>query len=250
MCDRGGVAEGTRFGEVAELYDDVRPGYAPGFAEAIAAYHGRAPETVLDIGAGTGKGTEVLLRLGGALTCVEPDERMAGRLRSRFPGVTVLVAPFEAAGAPPADVAGCAMAWHWLDPRRRARLAFAALRPGGTLAIFGHRYAYADPADARAIDAAFRAVDGTSAPPRPETYAYDDVRGSGLFADVRLEWGGRHLAMDPGQYLRLVRTFGPFRNRSEEDQRRLLGALGATLDRLGGTVLDLRSSLVLARRRA
>ena len=51
---------------------------------------------MLEIGAGTGKGTEVLALLGAPLTCVEPDPRMAAVLRGRFPDATVLEAPFEA----------------------------------------------------------------------------------------------------------------------------------------------------------
>ncbi|MFG2041964.1 class I SAM-dependent methyltransferase [Dactylosporangium sp. NPDC048998] len=247
------MGDGTRFGEVAEDYDDVRPGYAPGLAEAIAAYHGRPPGHVLEIGAGTGKGTEVLRNLGGALTCVEPDERMAAVLCARFLEVTVLVAPFESAfesaGAGPADVVGCAMAWHWLDPARRNRLAFDALRPGGTLAVFGHRYAYADPAHARAFDAAFAAVDPTPPVVRHDDWAFDDIRSSGLFADARLVRTDRPLPMSAERYLRLVRTFGPFRAKDAAGQARTLEVLAATLDDLGGaTVLDLRTTLALARR--
>ncbi|HTJ32005.1 MAG TPA: class I SAM-dependent methyltransferase [Dactylosporangium sp.] len=241
--------DGTRFGEVAQIYDDARPGYAPGLAESIAAYHGTAPGSVLEVGAGTGKGTAVLRELGGRLTCIEPDERMAAVLRERFPAASVLVAPFEEAAAEPADVVGCAMAWHWLDPARRVRLAHDALRPGGTLAVWGHRYAYADPGHARAIDAAFARHDKTPPPVRPDTYAYDEIVASGLFAGARLERGNRHVAVDAEQYLRLVRTFGPFRAKSPDEQARTLDALATALDDLGGgTVLDLRTGLALARR--
>ncbi|MEV6924970.1 class I SAM-dependent methyltransferase [Dactylosporangium sp. NPDC051485] len=240
----------TRFGEVADIYDDARPGYdAPALARAIAGYHGAPPGRVLEVGAGTGKGTEVLARLGGELTCVEPDERMAAVLRSRFPAAEVVVAPFEEARVEPADVLGCALAWHWLDPGRRCRLAAEALRPGGTLAVFGHRYAYADPAHAAAIDAAFLALEGRASAVRPETEAFDDIRGSGCFTGVRLERSSRHLPMAAGQYLRLVRTFGPFRAKSPADQERTIEALAAALDRIGGEiVLDLRGTLTLARK--
>ncbi|MER7007944.1 class I SAM-dependent methyltransferase [Dactylosporangium sp. NPDC000555] len=244
---------------VADVYDDVRPGFAPGLAEAIAVYHGRPPGRVPETG--VGKGTEVLRGLGGALTCVEPDERMAAVLRARFPDVTVLVAPFESAWPGPADVVGCAMAWHWLDPARRNRLAFDALRPGGTLAVFGAwsgstraklrrarlgvaRFAYADPAHTRA----FAAADPTPPVPRHDDWAFDDIRSSGLFADARLVRTNRPLPMSAERYLRLVRTFGPFRARGAAGQARTLDVL-ATLDDLGGgTVLDLRTTLALARR--
>src|SRR4051794_27100887 len=102
------------FGEVADLYDDVRPGYPAELSRAVAE---RAPAgDVVDIGAGTGKGTEVLLGLGAKVTAIEPDARMAAVLRARFPSVDVQVTTFEEWAAPPGGVAvlGCALAWHWM----------------------------------------------------------------------------------------------------------------------------------------
>ncbi|MFF5228494.1 class I SAM-dependent methyltransferase [Dactylosporangium sp. NPDC000521] len=130
----------------------------------------RPLETVAEIGAGTGHGTAVLLGLGAPVTCVEPDARMAAVLRARHPSVTVVVAPFERWVPPPSGVSllGCAMAWHWLDPATRAQRAFDAIAPGGTLAVFGHRYAYADPAHEAAIDAAFRSVRDDGVQLRPD----------------------------------------------------------------------------------
>ena len=68
------------FGEVAESYDDVRPGYPVEILDLITAYAGPAPRTVVEPGAGTGKGTALLRNLGVPLTCVEPDPAMAALL--------------------------------------------------------------------------------------------------------------------------------------------------------------------------
>lgn len=62
----------TVFGEVADAYDEVRPGYPDELGAAILAYDGPVT-SVVEIGAGTGKGTAVLVGLGGRVTCVEPD---------------------------------------------------------------------------------------------------------------------------------------------------------------------------------
>ena len=235
------------------MYDDARPGYPPQIAEAIGSYVERPLRTVAEIGAGTGHGTAVLLRLGAPVTCVEPDPRMAAVLAVRHPAVRVEVAPFERWSPPPGGVSvlACAMAWHWLDPATRNRRAFDALAPGGTLAVFGHRYAYADPVHDAAIGAAFRAVagGGEQPPARPDSGARDDVTAAGLFGDVAFVHLTRPLPMSTAAYLRLVRTFGPFRARPAAQRQAVLDALTETLDGLGGgTVLDLRTSLTLARR--
>ncbi|MDG6108891.1 class I SAM-dependent methyltransferase [Dactylosporangium aurantiacum] len=247
------AADGRRFGEVADVYDEVRPGYPPRLTDAIRSYVEGPPRTVAEIGAGTGHGTAVLLGLGAPVTCVEPDPRMAAVLAARHPGVRVEVVPFERWSPPPGGVSllACAMAWHWLDPATRNRRAFDALAPGGTLAVFGHRYAYADPDHDAAVGAAFRSLDdgGEQPPARPDGWARDDVTAAGLFGDVTFVQLTRSLPMSTAEYLRLVRTFGPFRARPPARQRAVLDALAATLDRLGGgTVLDLRTSLTLARR--
>src|SRR5262245_28558802 len=143
----------TVFGEVAHQYDDARPSYPTALTEAILAYAGPVLDLV-EIGAGTGKGTEVLSRLGARMTCVEPDPRMAEVLAANYPHATVVVSTFEA-WQPPADgvpLVACALAWHWLDPATRNRRAFDALAPGGVLAVFGHRYLFVDPAHQAAMD--------------------------------------------------------------------------------------------------
>jgi SAM-dependent methyltransferase len=238
------------FGEVAELYDEIRPGYPEGVAAAIRAYHGGPPSRVVEIGAGTGKGTAVLTLLGAPVTCVEPDPRMAAVLRARFPRIDVEQQSFERWRPPSGGVPliAFAMSWHLLDAATRNPSAYAALRPGGTLAVFGHRYAYADPAVSDAIGVALRATDPTVRD-RPDRWAHDDIVAAGLFDDVRLEQLCRDVPLDAESYLKLVQTFSPFRRRSAEAQAAALRALRVVLADAGGHVtLDLRTTVVLARR--
>ncbi|GAA1608250.1 class I SAM-dependent methyltransferase [Actinoplanes couchii] len=235
------------FGTVAGLYDTARPGYPAWIGTAIADHHGRTPRSVAEIGAGTGKGTAVLTDLNAPLTCLEPDPRMAAVLAERFPDATVHIGTFEE-WTPPAggvDVLACAMAWHWLDPATRNRLAFDALAPGGTLAVFGHRYGYADAAQGAAIQAVLDDVDPDVAD-RPVDWFHDDVLASGLFGDVRKQVALTPLPLDRAGYLGLMQTFGPFLRHTPEQQRYGLDRLGRTIDDFGGTVvMQLRTTLVL-----
>ncbi len=240
------------FGAVAATYDEVRPGYPAALAASVVDHHGGAPARIVEVGAGTGKGTEVLHRIGAPLTCIEPDPGMAAVLRTRFPDVTVHAGRFEDWAPPPGGVPllACAMAWHWLDPARRNRLAHDALAPSGTLAVFAHHYGYADPAHGEALLAAICRLD-SSVTERPEGWFRDDIAGSGLFVDVTATTWARGLVLPRERYLRLMRTFGPYRERPPELRAAALRAVGAVLDDLGGAVtMDLRTTLVLARRPA
>lgn len=237
------------FGQVADLYESARPGYPPELADAIVAYHGATPPSVAEIGAGTGKGTELLATIGAPVTCVEPDPQMAAVLGARFPQARVYAGTFEQWPPPPGGVGvlACAMAWHWLDPATRNPRARRALAPGGTLAVFGHTYGFADAGQAAAIRAALDAIDPT-ATERPADWIRHDILSSGQFADVGIERFRRDLPLTREQYLALIRTFGPFLARPPDLQRRGLDVLGRLVDDFGGTVvLDLRTTLTLAR---
>jgi trans-aconitate methyltransferase len=237
------------FGPVADLYESVRPGYPPEIADVILAHHGDTPTSVVEVGAGTGKGTEVLARIGAPLTCIEPDPRMAASLAQRFPNASVHATTFERWSPPVGGVGvlACAMAWHWLDPATRNTRARAALAPGGTLAVFGHRYGYADAAQEAAIQSALHAIDPT-AQERPMDWFYQDIVDRGQFDDVRREVFRRDVRMNKEQYLGLVRTFGPYLSRPPAQQQRAVTSLGRVVDDFGGSVvLDLRTTLVLGR---
>ncbi|MGK5522877.1 hypothetical protein ACSNN9_26460, partial [Micromonospora sp. URMC 107] len=119
---------------------------------------------------------------------------------------------------------------------------------GGTLAVFGHEYGYADPAQAHAVDTTLRAIDPTATRRRADWF-HHDITGSDLFTDVRADTLHRDLPLSTDRYLRLLQTFGPYRQRTAEQQTRAATAMRTLVDGFGGTVvLRLRTTLVLARR--
>ena len=73
--DRG---RAESFGSIAEVYDRLRPAPAPAFVDELVAL---APETVLDVGCGTGKVAREFSARGLEVLGVELDERMAAIAR-------------------------------------------------------------------------------------------------------------------------------------------------------------------------
>jgi len=100
------------------------------------ASHDPAGLRVLDLGAGTGKLTAVLLGLGTRVTAVEPDEAMLGELRRRCPQAQARQGSAEAIPLPDAtmDAVVCGQALHWFDMDRALPEIARVLVPGGPLA--------------------------------------------------------------------------------------------------------------------
>lgn len=121
-------------------YASVRPAYPAGAVAALLASaargRGRRPLRVADIGAGTGKMSELLARAGARVDAVEPSEAMRSQASS-VEGVTWHCGVAEDTGLPDGiyDIVVFAQSWHWVDSERAGIEAARMLDAGGVLGI-------------------------------------------------------------------------------------------------------------------
>ncbi len=127
------MTDALSFGAAAAAYDTYRPSYPPAALEWAI---GPGPGPVVDLGAGTGIMTRVLLGLGYQVIPVEPDPRMRERLAETTPGVTPLDGTGEQIPLPggSVDAVVCGQSYHWFDRERAHPEIARVLRPGGVLA--------------------------------------------------------------------------------------------------------------------
>jgi len=126
------------FGNAAEDYERGRPGWP----EAIAEVGGLPPSAeVLDLGAGTGKLTRVLVRRFARVTAVEPDESMRAVFSQATVCCKVLEGSAEAIPLADGSVDGvfCAEAFHWFEWTAALREIARVLRPRGVLVLCFNR---------------------------------------------------------------------------------------------------------------
>ena len=126
------------FAQAVADYERGRPGYPPEaverLCEAVGIGSGRA---VLDLAAGTGKLTRLLVPTGAELVAVEPVEQMRAALARVLPEATVLAGTAE--HLPPRDgsvdavVAGSA--FHWFRGDEALTEIHRVLRPAGRLGL-------------------------------------------------------------------------------------------------------------------
>lgn len=129
------------FGAAAAVYESGRPDYP---AEAVAWMLERIGDPpvgsrhkVVDVGAGTGKLTRAVTRLGMLGIAVDPDAEMLAVLAKALPDVAVLVGTAERLPLLDSDVDAVVLgqAWHWVEPIAGSLEVGRVLRRGGVLGL-------------------------------------------------------------------------------------------------------------------
>lgn len=128
-----------RFSSRVDNYVRYRPGYPPEIVDLLRVECGLTKTSaVADIGSGTGKLSELLLKAGCLVWGVEPNQEMreAGE-RINLPNFTSVDGTAEATtlAVRSADIITVAQAFHWFDHAKCRPEFVRILKPGGWLVI-------------------------------------------------------------------------------------------------------------------
>lgn len=126
------------FGAAADEYERARPDYPAAAVRLLSRELAIGPgRRLLDLGAGTGKLTRIMVPLGPRVVALEPVESMRVRFARALPLVPVVAGIAEAmpfAGAS-FDAVVCAQAFHWFDGERALAEIHRVLDRGGLLGL-------------------------------------------------------------------------------------------------------------------
>lgn len=126
------------FHTAGERYDAIRPSYP---ADVVPFVVPPGARRAVDVGAGTGLFTRLLVAAGLEVTAVEPSASMLELLRAGLPQVQAVNGTGEETILPDgcAEVVTVAQAWHWIDPVAGSAEAARLLRAGGVLGIVNNQ---------------------------------------------------------------------------------------------------------------
>jgi SAM-dependent methyltransferase len=129
------------FDQAAEAYERARPTYPAEALDWVAEAAALSPgDAVVDVGAGTGKLTRLLVERGYDVVAVEPIDGMRAILAERVPQARVVAGTAEAIPVPDgsARAVTAAQSFHWFDPERAEPEIARVLEPDGALVIIAN----------------------------------------------------------------------------------------------------------------
>jgi SAM-dependent methyltransferase len=126
------AARASSFGGAASLYERYRPG------PPMEAVEWVLPERVgraVDLGAGTGALTRLLVGRADEVVAVEPDDRMRAVLAEAVPGARAVAGRGEAIPLPDdsVDAVLASSSWHWMETVPTLNEIGRVLVPGGVV---------------------------------------------------------------------------------------------------------------------
>lgn len=126
-----------RFKGFADIYDRARPSVPLYPVRVILRYLGNMPETVVDLGSGTGLSTVIWKDYASQIIGIEPSADMRTAAQAKADDKVSFREGFgNATGLPDkcADVVVCSQSFHWMEPTSTLAEVNRILRDGGIFA--------------------------------------------------------------------------------------------------------------------
>lgn len=235
------------FDESAVAYDRYRPRYPDELVDDIIELGElRAGARVVEIGAGTGIGTALLVDHGLQVVAIEPSSSMRELAEEKLGQRASFVAGnFEDwPSTEGVDLVVAFSAWHWVNPGKGVDLVADLLSSGGSLAV-----AWTEIVSWGQDGFEDRLADVTGAPwPKSVEHMRASLRpldDDPRFTDFAVRRHRLERSLDAESFIGLTRTYPGFHTAERDEQyRRIID------DELGGTVTRVEDAvLYLTRRR-
>jgi SAM-dependent methyltransferase len=211
------------FDRAAEEYEQARATYPPAVLDPLPL---GADAEVLDLGAGTGKLTRLLVERYRRVVAVEPLDGMRAILERVLPEVESHAGSAEAIPLPDASVDGvfAAAAFHWFANDEAVAEIGRVLRPGGVVGLVHGNALPPSPLPAE-YDAYFESL----ARPMPASEPWPALLERGPFGTARVEHVGYDQTETRENVLIFAQTVSSVASRADDERARIARDLDALL---------------------
>jgi SAM-dependent methyltransferase len=237
------------FDDVAQIYEEVRPGYPAQLFEDVVSLSG-IPQggRILEVGCGPGKATIPFAKRGYAMLCLELGPKLAALAAENcrtYPRVMIQSIAFEDWPVERAsfDLFISAQAFHWIPPKIGYAKAAEALKDAGSIALFWSQHPVWDTPVRRALNRVYRdkapQIADAAQKNSPEILTkrtVNDIDSSGFYQLVQVKhypWSAQYTA---DQYIKLISTYSDHRSLPADTRHDLFVAVDKVIERFGGTV--------------
>ena len=150
-----------RFKGFADLYDNTRPACPEYVVEGLTRYLGHRPQTVVDMGCGTGLSTLVWKNVADKIIGVEPSEDMIAHAianAENTKNVEFIRAFSDKTGLESgiANIVTCSQSFHWMEPESTLQEIARLLKSGGVFAAYDCDW---PPVCNASVESAYQALD-------------------------------------------------------------------------------------------
>jgi SAM-dependent methyltransferase len=231
------------FDAAADYYDRFRPSYPAELIDCIINKTGiNSNSKILEIGAGSGKATELFVNKGFNMLCVEPGENLveAGiRKFSYTDKVKYCTCRFEDWKETPDnfDAAISAQAFHWVPKPIGFQKCFSALKKNGHIALFWNLYVTDNsPIDIELENTGMFLLQTKEACEERIKSHVEEIRASNCFKEAetfRFPWSQQYTAEE---YLGFLKTSNYYLSASEEEKKAAEAKVTEIINRNGGSI--------------
>jgi SAM-dependent methyltransferase len=228
------------FDRAAGEYERARPGYPAAVLELLPLDHGAE---VLDLGAGTGKLTRLLVERYRHVVAVEPLAGMRAILEDVVPGAESIAGSAEQIPLAGASVDGvfAAQAFHWFANDDAMGEIARVLRPGGVLCLIWN-----EPAEPSPLPEAYRAYLARLQAPSLEAVRSGpplaELIGRGPFGKLHEASVPHEQTQDRAGVLALARSVSWVAHKDDDERTQIMRDLDALLS-AGPFTLPLKANV-------
>ena len=232
------------FDLASDYYDKFRPSYPQELINCIISQSGIDTNSrILEIGAGSGKATELFVNKGFNMYCIEPGENLAEVALKKF-GPTCLVKYCTCRledweeKKEYFDLAISAQAFHWVPKPIGFLKCASALKPKGFIGLFWNLYlTYNEPIDVELSETRMFLLQSQESCEERIKSHIEEIKSSGCFKEAvvyRFPWSQRYTA---DEYIGFMKTCNGYLSANENDKQAAEVRVREIINRYGGFIV-------------